>query len=72
MIPTRAISDRLLDVALALYGVVLLIAFVIFVVRAVPESSIPVLTALGGFLGTAATFLLTLREWLQRRDPDRL
>jgi hypothetical protein len=47
---------------------VVLIGFVILIIRAVPESSIPTLAALGGFLASVGTLLMALAEWLARRD----
>lgn len=66
--PTRRTSDQLVAAAIALYSVVVLIGFVILIIRAVPESSIPTLAALGGFLASVGTLLMALAEWLARKD----
>lgn len=66
--PTRRTSDQLVAAAVALYSVVVLIGFVILIIRAVPESSIPTLAALGGFLGSVATLLMALAEWFVQKD----
>jgi hypothetical protein len=67
---TRATSDQLVAAAIALYSVVVLIGFVILIVRAVPESSVPTLAALAGFLGSVATSLMALAEWVARKTES--
>jgi hypothetical protein len=67
---TPATSDQLVAAAIALYSVVVLIGFVILIVRAVPESSVPTLAALAGFLGSVATLLMALAEWVARKTES--
>ena len=76
---TRETSDQLVAAAIALYCVIVLIGFVILIIRAVPELSVPTLGALAGFLGSVATLLMALAQWVARKtetarsdDGDRL
>ena len=68
---SRAVSDVLLAAGVASFAAAAVLFFVLVSIRAVPESSAPLIEALTGLFGALAGFFLALRQWVNR-DSERL
>jgi predicted benzoate:H+ symporter BenE len=61
-------ADRLLTAAITAYAIGVFVAFVILVVRVIPPSALPALSAFALFLGLLGSLLLAIREAVQPDD----
>lgn len=61
-------ADLAVSAALACGGASVVLFFLLVAAIAVPESSVPILTALAGFFGALAAFFMALSEWFERRE----
>ena len=60
-------ADRLLTAAITAYAIGVFVVLVILLVRVVPPSALPALSAFALFLGLLGSLLLAVREAVQSR-----